>query len=75
MDAIKNAVGKAGNSGSSGASSGGQKEDYGDKGADFVNKKYLGGKMSSDQREKVTDAGREGVEKSTGKDIPSKFSN
>ncbi|KAI8947552.1 hypothetical protein F4801DRAFT_582285 [Xylaria longipes] len=44
-------------------------------GAAFVNKKYFGGKLGHDQLEKITDTGREGFEKSTGKDIPDKFSN
>ncbi|KAI3318100.1 hypothetical protein HD806DRAFT_540569 [Xylariaceae sp. AK1471] len=85
MDALKNALSgnKAGNtSTTSGAGLGGsntaptgQKDDFGDKGAGYVNKKYFGNKLGHDQLEKITDAGRENIEKMTGKDIPDKFSN
>ncbi|KAI0401924.1 hypothetical protein F4802DRAFT_600608 [Xylaria palmicola] len=84
MDALKKAIG-GGNHGASGntttpnapggAAAGGQKDDYGDKGAAYVNKNYLGGKLSHGQLEKATDAGREAFEKSTGKNVPAKFSN
>ncbi|KAI1734609.1 hypothetical protein F4680DRAFT_437692 [Xylaria scruposa] len=53
----------------------GQKDDYGDKGAAYVNKEYMGGKFSHDQLEKITDAGRGAFEKATGKHVPEKFSN
>ncbi|KAI8631437.1 hypothetical protein F5Y19DRAFT_473110 [Xylariaceae sp. FL1651] len=69
MDALKSFTGgnKAENTGSStSAVPAGQKDDYGDKGASFLNKKYLNDKLSRDQLEKITDAGREGIEKMTG---------
>ncbi|KAI2622046.1 hypothetical protein GGS21DRAFT_376303 [Xylaria nigripes] len=53
----------------------GQKDDFGDKGAAYLNKKYLNDKLSRDQLEKITDTGRETLEKATGKKVPEKFSN
>ncbi|GAW24598.1 hypothetical protein ANO14919_141890 [Xylariales sp. No.14919] len=80
MDTIKKAAKKVSHSdsgpgASSGGNAGGAQEDYGDKGAEYINKNYLGDKMSREQREKVTDAGREGFEKATGKNVPSNISN
>ncbi|KAI1757557.1 hypothetical protein F4782DRAFT_479063 [Xylaria castorea] len=85
MDALKKVIGggsqNTGNTNApvagagSGAAPVGQKDDFGDKGAAYVNKSYLGGKFSHDQLEKMTDAGREGLEKATGKNVPDKFSN
>ncbi|KAI0441210.1 hypothetical protein F4803DRAFT_524176 [Xylaria telfairii] len=83
MDALKKVVGGGSHSTSStnapgagvGAGAVGQKDDYGDKGASYVNKKYLGNKFSHNQLESITDAGREAFEKSTGKHVPSKISN
>ncbi|KAI1437356.1 hypothetical protein GGR50DRAFT_98178 [Xylaria sp. CBS 124048] len=83
MDALKNLAGgnKAGNtqqpagSGVNAPVAGGQKDDYGDKGAEFVNKKYLGDKLNRTQLEKITDKGRETLEKATGKKVPDKVSN
>ncbi|KAI1331481.1 hypothetical protein F5Y16DRAFT_395361 [Xylariaceae sp. FL0255] len=94
MDAFKNITSQVkdamGNSGShsnaapaAGQQPQGQKDDYGDKGAEFLNKKYLNDKLSRDQLEKITDGGREEIEKLTGdwcsssssKHIPEKFSN
>ncbi|KAI1349730.1 hypothetical protein F5Y01DRAFT_316405 [Xylaria sp. FL0043] len=60
--------------GTSSGAAGGQQEDYGDKGAEFLNKKYMGDRLSSDQREQMTDAGRQGFEKATGQKVPEKFS-
>ncbi|KAJ3874243.1 hypothetical protein F5051DRAFT_417353 [Lentinula edodes] len=51
-----------------------QSEDYGDKGLDAIEKKE-GVNLSRNTNEKITDAAREGFEKITGKDVPSKFSN
>ncbi|KAI0429158.1 hypothetical protein F5Y09DRAFT_269049 [Xylaria sp. FL1042] len=73
MDKLKKVV-KGEESKAPGASSGGQQEDYGDKGAEYINKKYMGDKLSSDQREQITDAGRQGFEKATGQKVPEKFS-
>ncbi|KAI0202116.1 hypothetical protein F4808DRAFT_459126 [Astrocystis sublimbata] len=77
MDALKKVVG--GNHGSSSAGAapagGAQKDDFGDKGAAYVNKNYLGGKLSHDQMEKGTDGIRGQFEKATGKHVPSKISN
>ncbi|KAI1273024.1 hypothetical protein F5Y07DRAFT_378154 [Xylaria sp. FL0933] len=79
MDAIKNFANKAGQGNTSGqptnAPAAGQKDDYGDKGAEFVNKKYGNNKLDRNQLEKITDGARGGIEKMTGKDIPDKFSN
>ncbi|KAF2234751.1 hypothetical protein EV356DRAFT_143449 [Viridothelium virens] len=61
---------------SSGAAPDGQKEDYADKGLDSVENKF--GVDSAKYRstnEKITDAARGQFEKSTGKDVPDKFSN
>ncbi|KAK5995428.1 hypothetical protein PT974_03833 [Cladobotryum mycophilum] len=52
----------------------GQKEDYGDKLFSAAAKK-AGFNLSRDTSEKVTDAARGFIEKSTGKRIPDKFSN
>ncbi|KAI0391216.1 hypothetical protein F5Y17DRAFT_441383 [Xylariaceae sp. FL0594] len=84
MDALKNFVG--GSSGSSTTNNNdaattnatattGQKDDYGDKGAAYLNQKYAGGKFTHDQLEKMTDAGRETYEKVTGNKVNEKFSN
>ncbi|KAF5378944.1 hypothetical protein D9757_008710 [Collybiopsis confluens] len=59
-----------------------QSEDYGDKGMlvnpfprlDALEKKE-GLNLGRSTNEKVTDTAREGFEKITGKDVPSKFSN
>ncbi|KAI0458230.1 hypothetical protein F5B21DRAFT_500494 [Xylaria acuta] len=91
MDALKKVIGggnhSTGSTNAPGAGAGApaQKADYGDKGtspfspsptrAAYVNKSYLGGKVGHDQLEKITDAGREGFEKATGKHVPEKFSN
>ncbi|KAJ3562394.1 hypothetical protein NPX13_g8583 [Xylaria arbuscula] len=53
----------------------GQKDDYGDKAAQFLNKKYNNNSLDKSQLEKITDGAREGFEKLTGKDVPDKFSN
>ncbi|KAI0802874.1 hypothetical protein GGR55DRAFT_682783 [Xylaria sp. FL0064] len=47
--------------------------DSGGAGAEFINK-YMGDRLSSDQREQMTDAGRQGFEKATGQKVPEKFS-
>ncbi|KAI1171633.1 hypothetical protein F4777DRAFT_582750 [Nemania sp. FL0916] len=77
MDALKKVIGgeqKQGEAQQQGNPAG-QKDDYGDKGAEYVNKTYLSDKLSHDQLEKITDSAREGFEKATGKDVPDKFSN
>ncbi|KAJ3755984.1 hypothetical protein EV360DRAFT_85380 [Lentinula raphanica] len=51
-----------------------QSEDYGDKGLDALEKKE-GINLSRNTNEKITDTVREGFEKVTGKDVPSKWSN
>ncbi|KAI0423500.1 hypothetical protein F5Y09DRAFT_327242 [Xylaria sp. FL1042] len=78
MDAIKNFANKAqGNSTgqTTNAPAAGQKDDYGDKGAQYLNKRYGDNKLSHGQLEKITDGAREGFEKMTGKHVPEKFSN
>jgi len=54
-------------------------EDYADKGLDAAEKKFGGGKIDATKErgvnEKVTDKARDMFEKSTGKNIPEKFSN
>ncbi|GAW19061.1 hypothetical protein EKO27_g4518 [Xylaria grammica] len=79
MDALKNFANK-GQSGAAGTSNtapaaGAQKDDYGDKAAAFLNKKYNNDKLDRSQLEKITDGAREGFEKVTGKHVPEKFSN
>ncbi|TGJ82982.1 hypothetical protein E0Z10_g5802 [Xylaria hypoxylon] len=79
MDALKNFAKKA-QTGTSGTSNtapaaGAQKDDYGDKAASFLNKKYNNDKLDRSQLEKITDGAREGLEKLTGKQAPNKFSN
>ncbi|KAI0475715.1 hypothetical protein GGR56DRAFT_526582 [Xylariaceae sp. FL0804] len=74
MDALKNAIGgNKSESSTQQSSTGGQ--DYGDKAAEALNTKYGGGKLSSEQLEKGTDAAREQFEKATGYDVPDKVSN
>ncbi|KAI0142626.1 hypothetical protein GGR57DRAFT_508706 [Xylariaceae sp. FL1272] len=80
MDALKNFANSAKEStGSSTTNTNttttGQKDDYGDKGAAYLNKKYNNDSLSKDQLEKITDGAREGFEKITGKDVPDKYSN
>ncbi|KAI0903138.1 hypothetical protein F4824DRAFT_463324 [Ustulina deusta] len=78
MDALKNFANKAQGNASghnSSAPAAGQKDDYGDKAAGLLNKKYNNNKLSHDKLEKVTDGAREGFEKLTGKRVPEKFSN
>ncbi|KAI1419919.1 hypothetical protein F5Y12DRAFT_177861 [Xylaria sp. FL1777] len=72
MDTLKKVVGKDEQSKAPEASSGGQQEDIGDKSAEYINKKYMGDKLSADQRQKVTEAGRQGIEKATGQKVPEK---
>jgi len=74
-DAVEKAKGATGSSGGNKNSGGAQgSEDYGDKGVDFIEQK-TGHKLSREQNEKITDGAREQFEKSTGKNIPDKFSN
>ncbi|KAI0869112.1 hypothetical protein GGS24DRAFT_479856 [Hypoxylon argillaceum] len=79
MDAFKKVLGgdkqNAGNANANAAVASGQKADYGDKGAEYVNKKYFGDKANHNQLEKITDSAREGFEKLSGKKVPEKFSN
>ncbi|MCJ1326074.1 hypothetical protein MMC10_002738 [Thelotrema lepadinum] len=84
MDKLKDLAGKVGGNSSGGQTTGttggnpGQ-EDYLDKGLDGVETKFGGGKIDpAKQRgmnEKITDFARDKFEKSTGKDVPDKFSN
>ncbi|PSK46095.1 hypothetical protein C1H76_8842 [Elsinoe australis] len=74
MDSIKKAMGKPAGSGSTPVDP--NKEDYGDKGLDAIEKKA--GQDPSKLRqvnEKVTDTARGMFEKSSGKKVPEKFSN
>ncbi|KAI0315434.1 hypothetical protein OF83DRAFT_354975 [Amylostereum chailletii] len=57
-----------------GTATGGQNEDYGDKGLDAVEHKE-GVSLDRSTNERITDGAREGFESETGKDVPSKFSN
>ncbi|APA13936.1 hypothetical protein sscle_12g087060 [Sclerotinia sclerotiorum 1980 UF-70] len=50
------------------------KEDYGDKGLDFIEKK-TGHTLSREQNEKITDGARNLYEKQTGSKVNPKFSN
>jgi len=62
-----------------GQAAGQPKEDYLDKGLDAAEKKFGQGKVnpatSRSVNEKVTDKARDLFEKTTGKNIPDKFSN
>ncbi|KAI0513330.1 hypothetical protein F5B22DRAFT_612093 [Xylaria bambusicola] len=79
MDALKNLGGNKGQGMTSNqattAPAGGQKDDYGDKAAQYLNHKYNNDKLDRSQMEKITDGAREGFEKLTGKNVPSKISN
>jgi len=76
MDKVKDMASKAtgGSSGNTSNTTGGGSEDYGDKGLDAAEKK-MGYTGNRETNEKVADAARTGIEKSTGKDIPDKYSN
>jgi hypothetical protein len=72
MDMLKSVMG--GKKKENTTSSSGQ-QDYGDKAAGFLNKKFFGGKLSRDQQEKGTDFLRNTYEKSSGKKVDPKYSN
>jgi len=82
MDKIKEMANKVGSgSGSTGTGTtgttggaGAPGTDYGDKGIAALEKK-TGHNLSAEQNEKITDGGRNFIEKQTGKNIPDKFSN
>ncbi|KAI1647493.1 hypothetical protein F4815DRAFT_3184 [Daldinia loculata] len=75
MDALKNfASGNSQNTGNTNAQQTGEKKDFGDKIAGFMNKKQ-GGKLSDSQLESGTDKARNLYEKATGNKINSKISN
>ncbi|KAK7923782.1 hypothetical protein PG985_007853 [Apiospora marii] len=73
MDFIK----KASGSGSTGTSQqqAAPQQDYGDKAAGFLDKKYNGGKLGEAKLEKITDGLRTGYEKATGNKVNPKISN
>ncbi|KAM0345979.1 hypothetical protein ACHAPU_006033 [Fusarium lateritium] len=76
MDFIKSAVSggnKTENTAQGGSSSSGT-QDYGDKAAEFLNKK-AGTNISRDNQEKATDFARGQYEKSTGSKVDAKYSN
>ncbi|KAL8951397.1 MAG: hypothetical protein Q9222_002618 [Ikaeria aurantiellina] len=80
MDKLKDLAGGAGGSSEQKpAQGGGGQEDYLDKGLDSVEKKFGGGKIDPEKQrgmnEKATDFARDKFEKTTGKDVPDKFSN
>ncbi|KAG6010584.1 hypothetical protein E4U21_005937 [Claviceps maximensis] len=52
----------------------GDKQDYGDKAFDMINKK-AGLNLSSDNQEKITDGARDAYEKFSGKKVDAKISN
>ncbi|KAB8292890.1 hypothetical protein EYC80_007256 [Monilinia laxa] len=72
-DAIKSGSGSSGTTNTNTAG-GAQKEDYGDKGLDFIEKK-AGHNLTREQNEKITDGARGLYEKQTGNTINPKFSN
>lgn len=75
---MNNIVNKLGGSGSSSGHTQqpmGQKDDYGDKVANTLDKKFNGGKIGHNNMEKVTDGVRHVYEKTTGKHVNPKFSN
>ncbi|ERF75843.1 hypothetical protein EPUS_01209 [Endocarpon pusillum Z07020] len=53
----------------------GQKEDYGDKAAAFINKNTGGHVKDKKMMEKITDGLRSAYEKATGKKVNPKYSN
>ncbi|KAK8096259.1 uncharacterized protein PG998_002875 [Apiospora kogelbergensis] len=75
MDFIKKATG----GGSSGThqqpAAGAPQQDYGDKAAGMLDKKYNGGKLGEAKLEKITDGLRTGYEKATGNKVNPKISN
>jgi len=75
-DTLKSGSGGAGTNTNTANTAGGSagKEDYGDKGLDFVEKKS-GHSLSRDQNEKITDGARGLYEKQTGSKVNPKFSN
>ncbi|KAA8566738.1 hypothetical protein MFRU_044g00560 [Monilinia fructicola] len=73
-DAIKSGSGSSGTTNTNTAAGGAQKEDYGDKGLDFIEKK-TGHTLTRDQNEKITDGARGLYEKQTGNTVNPKFSN
>ncbi|KAI0509479.1 hypothetical protein F5B22DRAFT_322878 [Xylaria bambusicola] len=74
MDTLKKVVGKGDKANESGPGAAKEGQDYGDKGAEYINKKYMGDKLSADQREQMTDTARQGFENATGKKVPGKLS-
>jgi hypothetical protein len=67
MDALKNFAGSSNNTNNNAANNAG-KEDYGDKGLDFLEKK-TGTTQSRATNEKITDGARGLYEKATGKHV------
>ncbi|KAF5665305.1 hypothetical protein FHETE_6665 [Fusarium heterosporum] len=76
MDFIKNAVsgGSKSENTAQGGSSNSNNMDYGDKAAEFLNKK-AGTNISRDNQEKATDFARSQYEKQTGSKVDAKYSN
>ncbi|KAF7876801.1 hypothetical protein EAF04_001884 [Stromatinia cepivora] len=72
-DALKSSSGSTGTTNTNTAGGAG-KEDYGDKGLDFIEKK-TGHTLTRDQNEKITDGARGLYEKQTGSKVNPKFSN
>ncbi|KAF5665277.1 hypothetical protein FDENT_12610 [Fusarium denticulatum] len=74
MDFIKNAVSGGSKSGDASKTDANNKEDYVDKGVDFLNKKG-GFNISRDNQEKASDFARSQYEKQTGNKVDPKISN
>ncbi|KAK7941636.1 uncharacterized protein PG986_014023 [Apiospora aurea] len=74
MDFIKKATGSG--SGTTQQQTGGSpQQDYGDKAASMLDKKYNDGRLGEAKLEKITDGLRTGYEKATGNKVNSKISN
>lgn len=66
MDALKNKLTGSGATSSSTQQPNGQKDDYGDKLANGLDRKYNDGRIGHDNMEKITDGVRNAYEKATG---------
>ncbi|KAK8097523.1 hypothetical protein PG984_016662 [Apiospora sp. TS-2023a] len=76
MDFIKKAAGSgSGTTNTNTQQHAGGNQDYGDKAAGMIDKKYNGGKLGEAKLEKITDGLRTGYEKATGSKVNPKYSN
>ncbi|KAK8054784.1 hypothetical protein PG993_000011 [Apiospora rasikravindrae] len=75
MDFIKKASGSGSGTANQQPAGGAPQQDYGDKAANMLDKKYNGGKLGEAKLEKITDGLRTGYEKATGNKVNPKISN